>query len=286
MWVDLRAEQGYLWNVPLGFDPLHSSGNDDLLPSPTSTSTLDPSMSFAGRVVSHGSKHVKSVVAFIFIVSLPLIFYFRGQESKCEPVLHQSWQPPASVCLNLPGFKAIDEYPIRSPLSVADFLVPAVKNHSFCEIGTRNGDIISCLRHFSRTATAVEMDKDYCKKLRGRGISVICKPIEEVTESELGGCEVYFWWPMFANTQNEAWLSQLINMHKRLKSPATVYIAHDTHWDNDMATLPTLVNSHGGSVSRVFFDEGGDVNGPKSYSNPFANRPGQWGIMHLAKFQI
>ena len=37
---------------------------------------------------------------------------------------------------------------------------------SFCEIGTRNGDVMSCLSHFTKQLTSVEMDVSYCKKLR------------------------------------------------------------------------------------------------------------------------
>ena len=74
-----------------------------------------------------------------------------------------------SACLTLPGFSPVDTYPIRSPLMAADFLAPLVAGKNFCEIGTRNGDIMSCVSHFAASVTAIEMDETYCTKLRERG---------------------------------------------------------------------------------------------------------------------
>ena len=56
--------------------------------------------------------------------------------------------------------------------------VPAQAGRSFCEIGTRNGDVMSCLSHFTKQLTSVEMDEGYCTKLRSRGISVACDNVE------------------------------------------------------------------------------------------------------------
>ena len=207
-----------------------------------------------------------------------------------ETSARPSWAPGASLCYQLPNFKPVDAYPSRSPLAVADFLAPIVKDRSFCEIGTRNGDISSCLQYFARGVTAIEMDKTSCKILKTRGYNVLCKMVERVSPEELGkqngGCEVYFWWPMDAATQNEKWLLQLIVAHRKLGTNASVFVGHDTHWKPDMEQLPKLVNGYGGRVSRVFFDEGGGVNGPKSYSAKLFDRPGMWGVTHVAEFSV
>ena len=87
----------------------------------------------------------------------------------------------------------MDTYPTRSPLAVADFLAPHLAGRSLCEIGTRNGDIMSCLSHFAREVTAIELDKEYCKKLSERGFRVLCKPIETLGHLDLGHCDVYYW---------------------------------------------------------------------------------------------
>ena len=49
----------------------------------------------------------------------------------------------ASACNALPGWRAVDRYPERSPLAIADFLLPRVAGKRLCEIGTRNGDIMA-----------------------------------------------------------------------------------------------------------------------------------------------
>ena len=91
-----------------------------------------------------------------------------------------TWTPPASHCWSLPGFAAVDVYPVRSPLAVADFLAPRVAGKAVCEIGTRNGDIAACLAHHAASVTAIELDQEYCRKLRKRGLRVLCRPVEEV----------------------------------------------------------------------------------------------------------
>ena len=181
----------------------------------------------------------------------------------------------------------MDQYPVRSPLAVADFLAPTVAGRNFCEIGTRNGDIMACLSHFASNVTAIEMDHVYCKKLEERGYRIICKPIEQVKTPELAHCEVYFWWPMDPRDQNEVWLRQILASHRKLDTPAEIYVAHDTHWKFDMETLPKLVANHKssfGGITRVFFDEGGELTGNTSYTHPFFSRPGHWGVFHLARF--
>ena len=44
-----------------------------------------------------------------------------------------AWKPGQSGCTTLPGFEDQDKYPTRSPLLVADFLVPKVKGLDYVE---------------------------------------------------------------------------------------------------------------------------------------------------------
>ena len=126
----------------------------------------------------------------------------------------------ASACSALPGWRAVEKYPERSPLTIADFLSPRVKGKRLCEIGTRNGDIMSCLMHMRArpsNATAIEMDGRYCRKLRNRGLNIICSKVEQVPrESLTSACDVYFWWPMLAQ-QSQGWLDIV---HAGLLGPA------------------------------------------------------------------
>lgn len=204
-----------------------------------------------------------------------------------------TFAPAASICRQLPGFTTVDQYPIRSPLAVADFLAPIVKDRSFTEIGTRNGDIMGCLSHFAKRVTAIELDKVYCRKLRERGFTVICKAVETVPAAELLG-DVYFWWPMWSPKQNEAWLRLLMSAHAESGRHAVAYIAHDTHWPADMMTLKRLAPHYRATnVTRLFFDEGAD---PVAKTLPghqeavdaahATHRPGQWGVFHMARFEL
>ena len=204
----------------------------------------------------------------------------RSGETIAISPARATYTPATSICRQIRDFDTVDTYPIRSPLAVADFLAPIVAGRAFTEIGTRNGDIMGCLSHFARKVTAIELDVTYCKKLRARGFDVICRAVETVTPDEFAKAEgdVYFWWPMWAPRQNEAWLRQLISAHRANGRKATAFIAHDIHWAPDMATLKRLApHYHATNVTRLFFDEG-DTAG--------YGRPGQWGVFHLARFEL
>ena len=195
----------------------------------------------------------------------------------------------ARACNALPGWRAVDRYPERSPLAIADFLLPQVAGKRMCEIGTRNGDIMSCLMQMGArpsNATAIEMDGRYCRKLRKRGLNVICSKVENVArESLTAACDVYFWWPMVAS-QSSTWLS-LVHAAHEADNPAEVYVAHDTHNANDIQQMPHLFHRYNGSsVHRVFFDEGGKLHGPASYTLTYWGRPGRWGVFHVVRFEV
>ena len=254
-------------------------------------------------------------MAATWYVTIVVLLLERSEKTTASkwwmPPYLASWSPPPSQCWSLPGFMTVDQYPVRSPLAIADYLSSRVRNLNFCEIGTRNGDIMECLKHYAKSGarllhtalsaspkscshahrpgcavTAVEMDHTYCRKLRQRGFRVICKPIENVPPAELADCQVYFWWPMQADPQNEAWLRLLIDAHRQSGMNASVYVAHDTHWALDMKVLPMLVKAYDGDVARVFFDEGGELSGEASYSQSFHSRPGRWGVFHVARFEV
>ena len=211
-----------------------------------------------------------------------------------------SWQPGRTVCEGLPG-QIADLFPIRSPLAVADFLSAQVRGRAFAEIGTRNGDVLNCVSHFAKSVTAIEMDPPYCTALRARGFGVACKQFELILPDEFPLADVYYWWPSDAGGQNELWL-RIIAMNLRLRGHrASVFIGCDSHWKPDMDTLPGLVSKYNGSVTRLFFDEGGGVHGAAtespiyararhklraSVAQPFFSRPGHWGVFLVGRFEI
>ena len=46
--------------------------------------------------------------------------------------------------------------------------------------------------HFARKVTAIELDANYCKKLRERGFEVVCRAVETVSATDLPAGDVYF----------------------------------------------------------------------------------------------
>ena len=83
-----------------------------------------------------------------------------------------------SRCMDVPGFKPVDGSPSRSPLNVADYLLRETEGRTLTEIGSRNGDILACITHFKvneeklPAPVSVELDREYCDKMRARGIEV------------------------------------------------------------------------------------------------------------------
>ena len=212
-----------------------------------------------------------------------------------------TWEAGESVCPSFPGFEVADLYPIRSPLIVADFLAEQVRGRKFCEIGTRNGDVMGCVAHYASSVTAIEMDEGYCKKLRARGFTVACDMFEQIPVSTWPVADVYYWWPSDAGGQNELWLRILARALRARGARATVYIGADGHWKPDLQYLPELVRKYNGTVTRLFFDEGGALTGPAkasriyqkathkleaSVEKPFFDRPGHWGAFHVARFDV
>lgn len=212
-----------------------------------------------------------------------------------------TWQAGVSVCPELPGFVLEDLYPIRSPLIVADYLSERVRGKSFCEIGTRNGDVMGCVSRSAASVTAIEMDEAYCSKLRQRGFGVACQKIEDIPVPSFPLAHVYYWWPSDAGGQNELWLRIVARALRVRGWRASVYIGFDAHWKPDLDYLPGLVKKYNGTVSRLFFDEGGAVRGPAvgsdvyrlaahkleaSIQKPFFDRPGHWGVFHVGRFDI
>ncbi len=61
-------------------------------------------------------------------------------------------------------------------------------------MGTRNGDIMGCVKHFAASVTAVELDRTYCEALRKRGFGVVCRDFTSLRPEELPDADVLYWW--------------------------------------------------------------------------------------------
>lgn len=62
----------------------------------------------------------------------------------------------------------VDVAPIRSPQAVHTAILTHVAGLDLVEIGTRNGDGMSCFCTMTRSAKAVELSPTYCSRLTNR----------------------------------------------------------------------------------------------------------------------
>ena len=170
-----------------------------------------------------------------------------------------------SRCMDVPGFKPVDGSPSRSPLNVADYLLRETEGKTLTEVGSRNGDLLACITHFKvneeklPAPVSVELDREYCDKMRARGIEVRCDPIEDLGEDTLPISDVYFWWPMAAKTQNTAWLRHIggVLQKKGVAKGKLAIIACDPQWAEDRDNSYELRDWMGGEWrGKVFYDEG------------------------------
>lgn len=65
-------------------------------------------------------------------------------------------------------------------------------------------------------------------------------------------------------------------------------IVYDTHIPEDMRYLPLLVAQYNGTVDRLFFNEGAAISSSHepSYGHNQLWRPGRWGVLHVARFDL
>ena len=209
------------------------------------------------------------------------------------------WRPGPSICNTLPDFHTVDTYPIRSPIVLADYVLSIAQGRNVVEIGTRNGDVSACIANFTHRYVAVEMERPYCESLKRRGIEVLCKDWNTVDmDADLPLLDVILWW-VWPPTLSERWLRQLWQwrFHPKFAEKhtaahrthnTTVLIVYDGHIPEDMRYLPLLAAQYNGHVDRLFFDEGGPITSQSepSYAHPNLWRPGRWGVLHVARFDL
>lgn len=143
---------------------------------------------------------------------------------------------PKSSCLSLEGYQTRDTSPVRSPLIVADHLIEYSRGKVIFEIGTRNGDILECVSRHAAHAYSVEISREYCNVLEERGLTVICQDVKKVNISDLPHIpDIFFWWPMQAEKQNEAWLTYISQqLRSAMPGDRTAVIAFDNKWKADV----------------------------------------------------
>ena len=150
------------------------------------------------------------------------------------------------------------------------------------EVGTWNGDILSCVNPHAKQAYSAEIDPEYCVKLEERGLTVLCDDFRKFSPSSLPGLpegevpDVFFWWPMMADTQNEEWMLHIRDAlwKQDLGAGKRVIIAFDHNWPRDRLNLQYMWNKYGV-----------DMNGERHEVNYAENRhwraSGTFTMLHL-----
>lgn len=166
-----------------------------------------------------------------------------------------------SVCWSIPRFVSFEPTPMRSPLLIADALLPYIKGTRYCQIGTRTGDGLVCLKHHPegpKSILAVEMVTSYCETLRQRQIDVICDNFLRLSPNKLFSCDVIFWW--IGAGINDCLLKLLNTQLPPKRRPhVTVLVAFDLQYREDRDGLYSSVHKFGGQVlTTVNFIEGSD----------------------------
>ena len=69
-----------------------------------------------------------------------------SEEIDLRPPWPGNYTARPSVCASVSGWSTHDAYPQRSPLATIDYLARHVAGRSFCELGSRHGDISACLK--------------------------------------------------------------------------------------------------------------------------------------------
>lgn len=100
-------------------------------------------------------------------------------------------------CSSVPAFEAVDTFNTRAPMSFAELLSRLAEGKKFVEIGTRKGDIFSCVAHYANHTTVVEGAAMYCPDIIARvrsstKINVRCPELYP-TRGHIDADLFYFW---------------------------------------------------------------------------------------------
>lgn len=175
---------------------------------------------------------------------------------------HGSWWMPAAEptgpllldCAKL--VRPVDPSPIRSPQLVHSVLARNLAGKAVVEIGTRNGDGIKCWSRVTKSATAVEMDPAYCKKLRGAAnFSVHCARYQAVLDKP-STADVYTWWQQAPHLTNSEALRHLRAAQRqgKIRATAEAVMLFDHSWPEDTRSWSKL-QPHVAWHTSVAYDE-------------------------------
>lgn len=135
--------------------------------------------------------------------------------------------------------RPIDCSPIRSPQEVHTALARRFVGKKVLEIGTRNGDGITCFARVTRAAVATEMQPEYCRILAQRAadtnssFKVVC----DRYQNSLGASDpdVVTWWQQGPGLVNSEVLAHLRQARAKgeLRADVQAVVLHDMSWPDD-----------------------------------------------------
>lgn len=155
-----------------------------------------------------------------------------------------------------------DVSPIRSPMAVHTVLAKRFAGKDLVEIGTRNGDGMSCWARHAKHATAIELDPKYCKALERRSrtlpqdarFNVSCADYRKAAMNLLDG-DFVTWWeqPPLHNIEALDVLHAKLRAH-RLRPTAEAVLLFDPKWPADRVSFSRICPLARWS-QQIFFNE-------------------------------
>jgi len=155
---------------------------------------------------------------------------------------------PALNCTELVS-EPIDVHPVRSPQEVHSFITRHLTGRSLVEIGTRNGDGMSCFARAARSSVAVEMDPTYCAKLEqrarviGGGRAAFAVHCDRYQSTALDA-DVFTWWQQSPHLKNVEVLQHLRRQQKAgsIRPDAMAIVLYEVGYPDDMRSFLRVRN--------------------------------------------
>ena len=140
----------------------------------------------------------------------------------------------------------VDVAPVRTPQALHTALLKHVADKDIIEIGTRNGDGMACFAQVAKRAVAIEVNSQYCAKLRARsdllvrsnqrGFSVVCSRYQDMSHLD---ADVVTWWQQPPFLRNSHLLRELLSRQAdgTLRPTAIAVLAFDPTFPTDARDL-------------------------------------------------
>ena len=224
---------------------------------------VGPTLLLAALRMGLLSATASSAVAVSVIVAWQLAFEWVPSGPGGPPPVLSAHEPIDCSALVNP----IDPSPVRSPQQVHSMLAAQFAGKSIVEIGTRNGDGMMCFSRLARSATAIEYDPAYCKKLRERQqqnggggphtkqarFHVSCG---DYRKQHVPNADIFTWWQQQPHLSNEAVLNNLrkLQLQGKVSKHAIGIMMFDHKWTTDVIDWRRLHHMANWST-RIAFDE-------------------------------